>query len=63
MRTMFEVVHKLPLQKQDLWIKQGYGRWITGMDDTIGVSKINSIQNGFCYGWMCINYSINTFLC
>ena len=44
---MFEVAHIFPLQKEDIWINQGYGRWITDMDNTTGVSKINSIQNGF----------------
>ena len=45
--TRFEAAHIFPLEKEGHWIRENYGRWITGMDDTNGVSKINSIQNGF----------------
>jgi hypothetical protein len=44
--TSFEVVHVFPLEKESLWIQFNYGRWTTDMDDTNGVSKINSLQNG-----------------
>jgi len=40
----FEAAHIFPLEKESLWIQWNYGRWIT--DDTTGVSKINSLQNG-----------------
>ena len=43
----FEAAHILPLEAENLWIQWGYGRWITNMDDTVGVSRINSPQNGF----------------
>ncbi|RPB13388.1 hypothetical protein P167DRAFT_544720 [Morchella conica CCBAS932] len=39
--------HIFPLEKENLWIEWGYGQWITDMEDTFGVSKINSCQNGF----------------
>jgi hypothetical protein len=47
MWTSFEAAHIFPLEKEDYWRRFNYGRWITDMDDTIGISKINSIQNGF----------------
>jgi hypothetical protein len=43
----FEVAHIFPLEKESHWIQYNYGRWITDMDDTVGASKINSLQNGF----------------
>jgi hypothetical protein len=45
--TGFEAAHIFPLEKENLWIQWGYSRWITDMDDTVGLSKINSCQNGF----------------
>ena len=45
--TLFEAAHIFPLEQESLWIQFNYGRWITDMDDTVGVSKINSLQNGF----------------
>lgn len=42
----YEAVHIFPLHYENLWREFGYSRWITSMDDTIGVSKINSPQNG-----------------
>jgi len=45
--TSFTAAHIFPLEKENLWIQWNYGRWITDMDGTIGVSKINSVQNGF----------------
>ena len=45
--THFEVVHIFPLEKENLWLAWGYGQWVTDMDGTKGVSKINSCQNGF----------------
>lgn len=41
-----DAAHVFPLEKESLWIHFGYSRWITNMDDTVGVSKINSPQNG-----------------
>ena len=45
--TSWEAAHIFPLEKESLWIQFRYGRWVTDMDDTVGVSKINSLQNGF----------------
>ena len=45
--TSWEAAHIFPLGKESLWIEYGYGGWITDMDDTVGASKINSLQNGF----------------
>jgi len=45
--TLFEAAHIFPLEKEGLWIQCDFGRYITDMDDTTGVSKINSRQNGF----------------
>ncbi|CUS10127.1 unnamed protein product [Tuber aestivum] len=44
--TSFEAAHVFPLEAENLWLERGFGRWIPDMDDTIGVSKINSCQNG-----------------
>lgn len=41
-----EACHVFPLEKENLWVEDNYGRWIAGMDDVVGVSKIHSIQNG-----------------
>ena len=45
--SLFEAAHIYPLGAENLWIHNGYGRWITDIDDTVGMSKINSCQNGF----------------
>lgn len=42
----FEGAHIFPLEKENIWITQNFGRWITDMDYANGVSKINSCQNG-----------------
>ncbi|KAF8456037.1 HNH endonuclease-domain-containing protein [Kalaharituber pfeilii] len=42
----FEAAHIFPLEAENLWTEWGFSRWITDMDDTVGVSKINSCQNG-----------------
>lgn len=42
----FEGAHIFPLEKETLWNECGFARCITDMDDTTGVSKINSCQNG-----------------
>jgi hypothetical protein len=42
----FEAAHIFPLEKESHWIQYDYGRWITDMDGTVGVSKINSLQSG-----------------
>lgn len=42
----FEAAHVFPVEKESLWIQFNYGRWITNMDNTVGVSRINSTQNG-----------------
>jgi hypothetical protein len=41
----FQACHVFPLEKESLWVESDYGRWITDMDNVVGVSKINSIQN------------------
>ncbi|KAG0136014.1 HNH endonuclease-domain-containing protein [Tuber indicum] len=43
----FEAAHVFPLGSKNLWIERGYGQYVTDMDDTVGVSNINSCQNGF----------------
>ncbi|KAF8535463.1 HNH endonuclease-domain-containing protein [Trichophaea hybrida] len=43
----FEAAHIFPLDSENLWIEWDYGGWITDMDDTVGISRINSCQNGF----------------
>ena len=43
----FEAAHVFPLGSENLWIEWGYGQYITDMDGTVGISTINSCQNGF----------------
>jgi len=43
----FEVAHIFPLEKENIWLQGNFGCWITDMDNTTGVTKINSYQNGF----------------
>ncbi|KAL2114691.1 hypothetical protein VUR80DRAFT_1 [Thermomyces stellatus] len=45
--TSWEAAHIFPLEKEDLWIRYDYCRWITNMDDSVDMSKVNSVQNGF----------------
>ena len=42
----YEAAHVFPLEHESIWIHNNYGRWITDMDDAVGISKINSVQNG-----------------
>ncbi|EEQ31358.1 hypothetical protein McanMca71_004533 [Microsporum canis] len=42
----FKAAHVFPLQHESIWIDQGYSRWVTNMADEVGVSRINSTQNG-----------------
>lgn len=44
--TKLEAAHVFPLESEDLWNQFGYSRWITNMNETTGISKINSVQNG-----------------
>jgi len=44
--AVFEAAHIFPLERESLWIQCNYGRYITDTDDTTGVSKIDSLQNG-----------------
>ena len=44
--TKLEAAHVFPLESENLWNQFGYSRWITNMDETTGISKINSVQNG-----------------
>ncbi|KAG0136486.1 hypothetical protein HOY82DRAFT_624865 [Tuber indicum] len=41
----FQAAHIFPLQHESLWDELGYGRWVTGIEDTPGRSKINSYEN------------------
>ena len=43
--SSFEAAHIFPLESESYWIHQGYGQWITDMNNTTG-SKINPLQNG-----------------
>jgi hypothetical protein len=36
-------------EKERLRIQYNYGRWITDIDDSVGISKINSLQNGLLF--------------
>lgn len=42
----FQACYVFPLEKENLWIEDNYSRWITYLDDMVGVSKIHSVQNG-----------------
>lgn len=42
----YDAAHIFPLHCEDLWNQLGYGHWITNMNETNGISKINSSQNG-----------------
>ena len=42
----YEAAHIFPLEKENLWIECGFGQCITDMEDAVGVSKMNSCQNG-----------------
>ncbi|KAK9235308.1 hypothetical protein V1525DRAFT_410332 [Lipomyces kononenkoae] len=42
----FQAAHVFPLEYESLWTQYNNGRWITNMDSAVGISKINSIQNG-----------------
>lgn len=44
--TNLEAAHVFPLERENIWDEFGYSRWITNMDETTGISKINSVQNG-----------------
>ena len=44
--SYFEAAHVFPLEKEDYWNEKGYANFITDMDNTVGDSKINSVQNG-----------------
>jgi len=42
----FEAAHIFPVRHENLWIYYNHGEWVTYMDDTVGSSKIHSIQKG-----------------
>lgn len=44
--TKLEAAHVFPLECESLWNEFGFSRWVTNMDETMGISKINSVQNG-----------------
>ena len=41
-----EAAHVFPPERENLWDEFGYSMWITNMDETTGISKIDSVQNG-----------------
>lgn len=43
----FEAAHIFPLESESYWVAHNYGRWITDMESTNGVSRIRSLPNGF----------------
>ena len=45
-----QAVHIFPMEYESLWNQYGYQRWITNIDDVVGGSRINSIQNGLLMG-------------
>lgn len=45
-RTKLEVAHIFPLEYENLWNESGYSKWVTNMEETTGISKISSVQNG-----------------
>jgi hypothetical protein len=46
MWVAFETTHVFPLASEGIWQEFDYGRYITNMDDAVGISKMNSTQNG-----------------
>ncbi|PUU82630.1 HNH endonuclease-domain-containing protein [Tuber borchii] len=42
----FDAAHIFPLGAASLWTESDHGRLVTGIDDTIDITKINSCQNG-----------------
>ena len=42
-----DIIYIFPVEKEGLWVQSNYGRWVTDVDNTVGVSNINSLQNGF----------------
>jgi hypothetical protein len=42
----FQGAHIFPLEMETIWIKDNFGSYITDLNHTIGISKINSCQNG-----------------
>lgn len=42
----FQAAHIFPLVSESHFIHAGYSQYITDMDDTTGISKIHSLQNG-----------------
>ncbi|PGG98320.1 hypothetical protein GX51_06882 [Blastomyces parvus] len=44
--TGFKTAHVFPLQHERIWTDQGYGRWVTNMENEVEASRINSTQNG-----------------
>ena len=48
--------HVFPLEYENIWREHNYGRWITNMDDAVGISKINSTQNGLLMNSQCHSF-------
>lgn len=42
----FEVAHVFPLERENIWLGENYGRCISDMGDAPDVSRMNSCQNG-----------------
>ncbi|KAG0132664.1 hypothetical protein HOY82DRAFT_606377 [Tuber indicum] len=48
-RGAFEACHISPRQHESLWHELGYGKYVTGIEDTPKHAKINSSQNGLTH--------------
>lgn len=46
MWTGLHAAHVFPMEHENIWQQLNYGRWITNMDGDVGVSRMNSTQNG-----------------
>lgn len=44
--AQLEAAHAFPPECEILWNESGYSRWVTNMEETTGISKINALQNG-----------------
>lgn len=42
----FQCAHVFPMSAENRWIEYGYRRWVTDMEDSVGLPSINSTQNG-----------------
>lgn len=42
--AQLEAAHVFPPECESLWNESGYSRWVTNMEETTGISKINTIR-------------------